>query len=360
MYLYLFYLLRNQQRDKAMKTSIIIPTAGRPIAIKSAIQSLIKIKPEHYAAEIIIVDNNTSSELSDDLKAYCMTLENRVCYVREQSPGLSAARHRGAAEAKSECLTFIDDDVEVSETWLPTIQDAFANPEVAMVGGPSIPKFTCSIPSWFWDYVTPTPYGGWMCSWLSLLDIGKDVPNINPNFIWGLNFSIRKQVMESCGGFHTDLVPSEFQRWQGDGETGLTMKVQAAGYRTDYLQDAILLHLCGPDRLNVGYFQKRGYFQGVCDSYTQIRRGQEPVFELPQQARKTLSRRLLREAAKVWRRLKGQTTPSSLWANEAANVKVLTHQAYRDGWLFHQREVFADPALLAWVRRENYFDTNIR
>lgn len=238
-----------------MKTSIVIPTAGRPVAIKAAIQSLLRISPERHKAEIIVVDNNTSQDLSDDLKAYCNTLENRVRYVREPSPGLSAARHRGAAEAQGELLTFIDDDVEVSDIWLPAIQKAFANPDVAMVGGPSIPKFTGSIPAWFWDYMGPTPYGGWMCEWLSLLDIGQDVPNINPNFIWGLNFSIRKQVMEACGGFHPDLVPAHLQRWQGDGESGLTMKTQAAGYRADYLQDALLLHLCGPDRLNVEYFK---------------------------------------------------------------------------------------------------------
>ena len=246
-----------------MKTSIVIPTAGRPVAIKAAIQSLLRISPERHKAEIIVVDNNTSQDLSDDLKAYCNTLENRVRYVREPSPGLSAARHRGAAEAQGELLTFIDDDVEVSDIWLPAIQKAFANPDVAMVGGPSIPKFTGSIPAWFWDYMGPTPYGGWMCEWLSLLDIGQDVPNINPNFIWGLDLSIRKQVMEACGGFHPDLVPAHLQRWQGDGESGLTMKTQAAGYRADYLQDALLLHLCGPDRLNVEYFKKRAYYQAV-------------------------------------------------------------------------------------------------
>jgi len=343
-----------------LKTSIIIPTAGRPVAIKAAIQSLLIISPEKYEAEIIIVDNNTSSELSDDLKAYCMSLENRVRYVREPSPGLGAARHRGAAEAKAECLTFLDDDVEVSDTWLPTIQKAFANPEVAMVGGPSIPKFTGSIPSWFWDYMVPTPHGGWMCGWLSLLDIGKDVPNINPNYIWGLNFSIRKQVMETCGGFHPDLVPTQLQRWQGDGETGLTVKVKAAGYRADYLQNAMLLHLCGPDRLNVEYFKKRAYYQGVCDSFMQIRLGSEPMSKLSLKSINSLYLHLRRTAGKVWRSLKGQTIPTSLWNPEAFSVKALTHQAHQDGWLFHQREVASDPELLTWVRRENYFNTDIR
>ena len=340
-----------------MKTSIIIPTAGRPIAIKAAIQSLLKISPENHDAEVIVVDNNIQPDLSNDLKRYCLTLENRVRYVRESSPGLSAARHRGAAEAQGELLTFIDDDVEVSEDWLNAIQQGFVDPTVAMVGGPSIPKFTCSIPAWFWNHIRPTPYGGWFCGWLSLLDIGSDVPNINPNFIWGLNFSIRKRVMETCGGFHPDLVPAHLQRWQGDGETGLTMKVQASGHRADYLQDALLLHLCGPDRLNVEYFKKRAYYQGVCDSFSQIRTGQAPLPDKLQSEQVSYYRRIRRLATKMLRRTK---EPTSVWIAESTSVKKLTDQAHQDGWLFHQREAAADPALLAWVRRENYFDTDIR
>ena len=337
--------------------SIIIPTANRPIAIKAAIQSILKISPEKYDAELIIVDNNIQQNLSNDLKRYCLALKNRVRYIREPSPGLSAARHRGVAEAQGELLTFIDDDVEVSDGWLKAIQKGFADPVVSMVGGPSIPKFTCSIPSWFWNYMGPTPYGGWMCGWLSLLDIGQDVPNINPNYIWGLNFSIRKQVVEACGGFHPDLVPTHLQRWQGDGETGLTMKVQEAGYRADYLQDALLLHLCGPDRLNVEYFKKRAYFQGVCNSFSQIRTGQAPLSGKLQDGEISLYRRIRNLAGMMLRRLQGRT---SVWIADGAPVNKLTNQATRDGWLFHQREVAADPRLLAWIRRENFLNTDIR
>jgi len=340
-----------------IRHSIIIPTAGRPVAIKAAIHSLLKVSPESDEAEIIVVDNNTAQDLAGDLQAFCLTLASRLRYVREPSPGLGAARHRGAAEARGELLTFIDDDVEVSEGWLQAIQRGFADPAVAMVGGPSIPKFTCSIPAWFWDYMGPTPYGGWACGWLSLLDIGKDIRGIDPNYIWGLNFSIRKQVMDACGGFHPDLVPARLQRWQGDGETGLTMKVKAAGYRADYLQDALLLHLCGPDRLNLEYFKKRAYFQGVCNSFTKIRGGQAPLCQQSRDARRSLYRRARAVAGGMLRRLQGRT---SMWAADSAPIKRMTSDAEREGWLFHQREVAADCALLEWVRRADYFNTDIQ
>lgn len=320
------------------------------MAIRSAIESILLQDLKGFGSELIIVDNNTEDALSSDLASYCEQWTSRLRYVREPSPGLSAARHRGAFEAKGGLLTFLDDDVEVSQTWLQGVHNAFKSNEVAMVGGPSIPKFTCSVPAWFWGYMSTTPYGGWMNPWLSLLDIGHDVANIEPNFIWGLNFSIRKQVMFDCGGFHPDLVPAKYQRWQGDGETGLTRKVSAQGFRADYCQDALLYHLCGPDRLTVEYFKKRAYYQGVCDSYTQIRD------ESPDRERASLYRRLRSRFGCVVRRGLAQ----SLWNNVALEVRALTDEAYQAGRKFHREAATADPSLVEWIRREQYFGTNIR
>ena len=341
-----------------IRHSIIIPTAGRPLAIRDAIESVLAQDLAAAEAELIVVDNNIDDQLSSDLADYCAQWRGRLRYVREPSPGLSAARHRGAAEAYGDLLTYLDDDVVVSATWLGAIQQAFADPAVAMVGGPSIPKFTCSVPDWFWGYMQPTPYGGWMNGWLSLIDVGKDVPDFDPNLIWGLNFSIRKQVLYDCGGFHPDLVPAHLQRWQGDGETGLTMKVQGAGLRATYRHDALLSHLCGPDRLNIAYFKKRAYYQGVCDSFTRIRAGAEPQATPASAPPLGWYRRLRGVGGKMIRqRFCSHAQP---WARSGEIVATLTSQAYQEGWQFHQRAVANTALLLAWVRRADFLDTDIR
>jgi glycosyltransferase involved in cell wall biosynthesis len=287
-----------------------------------------------------------------NLESFCKEWGNQLRYVRETSPGLGAARHRGAAEAKGEWLTFLDDDVEVSNTWLPALHSAFSYSDVVMVGGPSIPKFIGSIPAWFWDFMSPTPYGGWMNHWLSLLDIGRDINNIDPNYIWGLNFSIRRKVLFELGGSHPDIVPKSMQRWQGDGESGLTMKVKKAGLRADYVQDALVLHLCGPDRLTIEYFKKRAFFQGVCNSFTQIR-----AETLTQSKNSSFYTRLRRVAGGLLRKIRPKTL---VWSNEAKAVRELTNKSERDGWNFHQNQVKNDPELLSWVLRQDYFDTDLR
>lgn len=340
-----------------MKTSIIISTAGRPVAVKSAIQSLLALSLDGSETEILVIDNNSQEDFAKDLFGYCMSLGEQVRYIREANPGLSAARHRSIRESRGEILTFIENDVEVSDEWFGAIQAGFEDPEVGMVGGPSIPKFTGPIPAWLWDYFMPTPYGGWMCGWLSLTDIGQDVKNINPSYIWGLNFSIRKDVILHCGGFHPDLVPPELQRWQGDGETGLTKKVLAAGYRADYIQKALVHHLCSPDRLTAQSFAKRAYYQGICNSFTSIRAGKTPVPDSTPGQDVSRYRKIRRIASQILRRPQSR---GSCWAKDSAPIKAVTDKAYLDGWRFHQSAVAADAKLMAWVRREDYWDADIR
>lgn len=333
--------------------SIIIPTAGRPTAIKAAIASVLNLSIEQDGAELLVIDNNTQEDLSSDLSAYCGTLGRSVRCIREPSPGLGAARHRGVLESAGDILVFLDDDVEVSEGWLRAIKSGFKNDDVGMVGGPSIPNFTDSIPPWFWHYLSNTPYGGWMSPWLSLLDIGRDVTDIDPNYVWGLNFSIRKELVTKCGGFHPDLVPSAMQRWQGDGETGLTRKFAESGYRADYLHGARLKHLCGPDRLNEQYFAKRAYYQGVADSFTSIRQGNPPqVNSLPISQASTYSRAKKALRAFIPRR--------ELWTKGLNSVHAAVDAAYVAGWRFHQAEAAQDGRLLNWIRRTDFWDADIR
>lgn len=336
-----------------MLSSIIIPTCGRPLAVKNAISSVQASISNFNSAEILVVDNNQSELLSNELFKYCKTLGREVKYIQEKSPGLTAARHCGAMHAKGNWLTFIDDDVRVSKDWLIALQNEFIDPNVGMVGGPSIPYFTGSIPSWFWSFILPTPYGGWICTWLSLLDIGKDIDDVNPDYIFGLNFSIRRDILIECGGFHPDLVPNKMQRWQGDGETGLTKKVFSKGYKSKYSQQVLLFHECGPERLNFEYFKRRAYYQGVCNSYTSIRSGAEY---------RQLYRAIFSEKLNFIPSLIQNLRVKVCGNNDRTHNKVMQEieLSYQAGFKYHQNEVANDPKLKSWVTRDNYFDTDIR
>ncbi len=326
-----------------MKASVIVPTDGRRSTIRAALRSLVRQDTGACRTEVVVVDNDTSGVASQGLRTFCESLNVPLRYVVEPAPGLGAARHTGAREAHGEILIFIDDDVAVASGWLTAILDSFDDDsELGIVGGPSVPCFTGSVPGWVWDFVTPTPFGGWACGWLSLLDIGRTITDMDPDWIWGLNFAVRRSVFIELGGMHPDLVPAALQRWQGDGETGFTRKAKAAGVRSAYLHQALVRHVVDADRLTPEYFCRRAYYQGVCDSFTGIRAGVEPSLTgMPASSPALPSER-------------------TSWAAEAHDVAARTTAAYIEGYQFHQREAASDPLLLRWIRRPDYWQADIR
>jgi hypothetical protein len=180
---------------------------------------------------------------------------------------------------------------------------------------------------------------------LSLLDYGSKKRLIEPIYVWGLNFAIRKELLHECGGFHPDGFPSHLLRYRGDGETGLALKIELRGLQALYHPDAAVTHIIPASRLTVRAFEQRAFVQGISDSYTQIRR--DGVVPPPAAS----------IANDTVRPTEGLIDQSSLCQSE--DVKVIRGRmvhAHAAGVEFHQNEVRNDNALLEWVLKANYFD----
>ena len=244
--------------------SIIVPTCGR---ISSLIRTLDTLHGQSFPAhayEILIVENGPKSEAERHIAQVAARHSNHTTrYLHEPVPGLLAGRHRGALEARGEILVFVDDDIDAHPGWLQAIADSLEDDSVALVGGPSLPHYEAPEPTWLADYWWTSPYGGQACGLLSLVDLGPRELIIDPIFIWGLNFSIRRDVLFDLGGFHPDNLPDHLQHFQGDGETGLSLKARSEGARAIYQPRAIVFHRIPAERLTVCYFQRRQLYQGV-------------------------------------------------------------------------------------------------
>ena len=94
--------------------SVIIPTAHRkPTTLQRAISSV--FKQTYTALEVIVVDDNTESRLSSEIKAAFKNVP-QVKYIKNiGSHGACAARNVGISCARGELVAFLDDDDE----WLP-------------------------------------------------------------------------------------------------------------------------------------------------------------------------------------------------------------------------------------------------
>ncbi|MGF7078029.1 glycosyltransferase [Mucilaginibacter sp. UYCu711] len=334
--------------------SIIIPTFNRSALLKNTLASIVK---QNYVAndfEVIVVDNGST----DDTKNLCSDYSSHIknfTYCYDNMPGLLTGRHKGAKVAKGEILAFIDDDVELSTYWLTGINESFNNTEVSFLTGPCLPKYESPPPEWlnyFWD---DTPYGGKMCTWLSLLDLGNKSITVHPNYVWGLNFCIRKNVMLQLGGFHPDCIPDNLQQYQGDGETGLTIKAAQREMTAQYNPKVMLYHIVPAHRLTLAYFEKRAFYQGVCNSFTEIRiKNFTTEHTQPAKSSYTIPRRIYRGIKRRLFIAKRNNEPG-----EAFKIKVILDAAEKKGYQFHQNAFNTDDAVKEWVLKKNFFKYNL-
>jgi len=298
--------------------------------------------------EVLVVDNAPSAETAALVALFQKAVGN-LSYITESSPGLHNARHRGMHAATGEILAFIDDDVEVAEGWINFLFEAFSYPDVVLVGGNNLPAFALPPPAWLERWWNQPVYKGRALGYLSILDFGDGVFDIDPAFVWGCNFSIRKEQLIQYGGFHPDAFPAEMVRYRGDGETAVSDAIRQSGARTLFHSGASVRHHVPAQRMTIEYFQKRAFAQGVSNSYTRVRergRCQSSVSIMLQQAYA-----LLRSSMKNI--VSGGGCDGT--EKELTAVQHLVNKAYWQGYAFHRQAVVTDRELFDWVVRKEYF-----
>ena len=166
--------------------------------------------------EVIVVQNGLSEiDRASDLVRYPAITQKfselNLKLFYDDVPGLLSGRHRGYQESSGSLLIFVDDDVTFDRDWLVALETTFLDPEVVLAGGPSLPVFATEPPAWMQSYWCDTACGGRQMAQLSLLDLAvKETVVVDPDFVWGLNYAIRRQTLRQRGGFHPDCVPTQW------------------------------------------------------------------------------------------------------------------------------------------------------
>jgi glycosyltransferase involved in cell wall biosynthesis len=251
--------------------SVIIPTRNRADLLKACLDSIVNQELPVGRFEVLIIDNGSTDHTCDISQPFVESAAN-VRYFLEPELGLHAGRHRGMHEALGDILVFVDDDIEAKPGWLAAISDSFNDPEVTMVGGNNLPMFLETPPAWLERMWSQSSYDrGHALGHLSILELSGPARVIDPGYIWGCNFSIRKSVLVDAGGFHPDGMPQECLQFRGDGETHVSRYVKQHKLRCWYHPDATVFHKVPKNRMTYEYFRKRGFAQGISDSFTELR-----------------------------------------------------------------------------------------
>ncbi|MEE2745319.1 MAG: glycosyltransferase [Pseudomonadota bacterium] len=252
-----------------MNFSLAIVTFNRAKELSLCLQSLAEqsIGDEHF--EIIVVDNG-SIDNTRSVVQNCSSAFKNIIYLFDSRPGQLVGWHRALFASKGQILCFIDDDVRPSCRWLEALADAYSHPQVGMVTGPIKPKYDKAPPEWL-DQMSLGSPGRQTLPYLSLIDFGGQTLDIPGNFVWGDNFSIRRELLMEVGGFHPCAMPASLRHFYGDGEIVVGREVSKSSYRILYQPEALVEHHIPAFRFLPSAIKAKFFSSGTARSFQTLR-----------------------------------------------------------------------------------------
>jgi len=317
--------------------SVIIPTRNRADMLGATMTSFLKQGKLPADYEVIIVDNGSTDNTSDVIKSF-ERKNSRIKSFSAVEPGLHTGRHVGLKNANFENLVFIDDDIEVGKFWLSSIVAAFEKPDVKMVAGDVLPKFMTEPPDWIFDLWHNRLTSGNRMLWpLSIIEFLDKAEAIDPAFVFGCNFPVRKSLVLEAGGFNPDALPKDMMRFRGDGETKIARYCRAKKYKCRFSAGASIWHKVPKGRMTKDYFYNRGFSEGISKSFSELRYGE------------TLRSKFRRIGHPILEKLYSRHL-----GTEAAEIVRALHVGERLGRKYHRTAYYGDKEVQEWVRKEDF------
>jgi glycosyltransferase involved in cell wall biosynthesis len=235
--------------NERYKISAVICSYNRARFIIDAVDSIFNQDFDKRLYEVIVVDNNSTDDTLERLKAY---QQQHPCYhfrfVTETNQGVAYTRTRCAKEAQGEIVAYLDDDSKAQRGWLKQIVDFFAQDEdVYSIGGKITPYFLTGIPEWYSKY---------FFGLVGKFDQGPYVKQLKgQRYPCGANMAFRKKVFDEIGYFNTALGRS------GKGllateEKDIYLRILKHGKKVFYLPAVEVLHAVESNKFDHDYVRR--------------------------------------------------------------------------------------------------------
>ena len=188
-----------------------------------------------------MVDNNSTDSTQSVLQKYSALLD--LVVLGEKIQGLSAARNRGITAAKTEYITFLDDDAVAEKNWLEAAVKIIKTGRNAIFGGPIYPFYRTARPIWFKDKYESLAYD-------------EDGVLAERSYLWSSNMFVRREVFDSVGLMDKALGMNGKTLGTGE-ETKLQEQARRYGYKIYYYQDLVVHHLIPAHKMDLRYMTRR-------------------------------------------------------------------------------------------------------
>jgi glycosyltransferase involved in cell wall biosynthesis len=239
-----------------MKKAIVnICTYKRPAMLQRCLDSILQQNiPSGWDVEILIVDNEASSNLLNVLDSKIQESSINIIYVIETQLGIPYARNTACRESmnrKADWILFLDDDEEADPGWLEAYQKASETTEADVYTGPV-------------RYIFPAGYAEWLEN--------KGISKTSDGSL--LKRASTNNVMFSSGLLMNPQTRLEFDTnmaFTGGSDSDFFMRVVHQGGRIVYVKDAVVSEVVLDNRLQLFWRLKRQYRSSANRIYIQIK-----------------------------------------------------------------------------------------
>jgi len=211
--------------------SIVIPTMGRPILVRT-LESVLATKGAAQL-EVIVAGEIRDSEVLKRVTAIAAANSNvRHISISYPDGDSSRKKNRGAEESRAEIVAFLDDDVVIAPDWPEHILKAFENPSVGLVSGPSLVPDDTNLSARLAGLALTSRAAGYVAERYRIGD--SAVREIIWSRIIGCNAAYRKTVFQQMGGFPPEFYPGE--------EMIAAWRTQQLGHKLLFIPSAWVYH----------------------------------------------------------------------------------------------------------------------
>lgn len=233
--------------------TVLLATHNGARTLPRVLDTYQHIEVQNFDWKIIVVDNASTDETPELLRAYSSQLPMLV--LRTEQQGKNIALNIGLEHIEGDLVVLTDDDAVPDADWLTSIQSASVeNPEYDIFAGRIDALWPEHTPEWIHRLVN-------LGATYAITPAGLHCGPIPAGQVWGPNMAIRRRVFDAGHRFNESVGPSRGQYIMGS-EVEFTCRLERAGYKSWFTSSAGVGHIIREHQIQREWIIQRGYRLG--------------------------------------------------------------------------------------------------
>ncbi len=217
------------------------------------------------STELIVVDNSSLPPVTVPSEFSVLPGFNATRVVREETLGLTHARHRALQEATGEIVVFVDDDNFLAPDYLAVVAQFFTDhPQAGAAGGRCLGEYESPPPAWIAS----------VAAYLAISDQGNQAFHMTQPGWWapvGAGMAVRRQAALQAFAKPMLLTDRQGKSLSSGGDTEICYRLCRAGHQLWYVPTLNLEHFMPVWRIEPAYLLKLaegiGQSQAILEIY---------------------------------------------------------------------------------------------